>query len=779
MLKSCTSTSCLRVFLFVCVWLIARQLTAQTNQVVYTDSPQNGWEDDFSWATIDDANTSPVHSGTHSISVSSSGFEALYFHHAAQTGLTFTNLTFWINGGSTGGQLISVVVTSNGIAQIAIDLAPLPVNNWQQESISFTSFGAANMTAFDGFWMQVETGGPAPTFYVDDITVNGVTNQPPPPLVFVTGPPMAITVDAAANQHPISPRIYGVAFGSTSDLLQLNAPLNRQGGNTTTRYNWQLNADNHAADYYFASLAENSSTAGELGDTFISQSRAGGAQPSLTIPMIDFVAKLAANRARTWSYSIAKYGAQQKNDSVDGWPDMGNGILPNGTPITSNDPNDANVTNSVALEQGWVNHIIGTWGRATNGGLRYYHLDNEPGIWHSTHQDVHPVGVTMDELVNKMTNYATMIKAADPGALVLGPEEWSFYGAIYSGYDSQYSGSHPSTYPDRTAHANLDVYPYVLGQIARASANAGVRLLDVLTIHNYPQGDEFTTNSDIPTTLLRNRSTRQLWDTNYVDASWLAGNPLTSIVAIIPRLHQWVATNYPGTLTGITEYNWGAETSINGATAQADILGIFGRESLDLAERWTIPPSGSLVYNTFKMYRNYDGNKSTFGDTSVAAGGPNADLLSTFAALRFADGALTVMAINKQPYTNAPVTITLTNFAAAGTAQVWQLASNNVITRLSDITFTGNSFSNTLPAQTITLFVVAQNPMPALHVAPMNGNLFNFMLNGRNSSSYVILTSTNLMNWTRLQTNTLTTPAVELSMPTTNTSRFFRAQSLP
>ena len=58
---------------------------------------------------------------------------------------------------------------------------------------------------------------------------------------------------------------------------------------------------------------------------------------------------------------------------------------------------------------------------------------------------------------------------------------------------------------------------------------------------------------------------------------------------LIPRMKNWVATYYPGTKIGITEYNWGAEGHINGATAQADILGIFGREGLDLATRWTTP----------------------------------------------------------------------------------------------------------------------------------------------------------------------------------------------
>jgi hypothetical protein len=43
---------------------------------------------------------------------------------------------------------------------------------------------------------------------------------------------------------------------------------------------------------------------------------------------------------------------------------------------------------------------------------------------------------------------------------------------------------------------------------------------------------------------------------------------------LIPRLKSWVNTYYPNTKTAITEYNWGAEGHINGATTQADVLGI-------------------------------------------------------------------------------------------------------------------------------------------------------------------------------------------------------------
>ena len=73
-------------------------------------------------------------------------------------------------------------------------------------------------------------------------------------------PPVTITVDANLNRHPINPNIYGVAHATTAELNDLNSPLNRNGGNNTTRYNWQLNADNRGNDWYFESIGDGSAT---------------------------------------------------------------------------------------------------------------------------------------------------------------------------------------------------------------------------------------------------------------------------------------------------------------------------------------------------------------------------------------------------------------------------------------------------------------------------------------------------------------------------------------
>src|SRR5262249_23141825 len=128
--------------------------------------------------------------------------------------------------------------------------------------------------------------------------------------------PAAVTIgiDASANRHPIDPRIYGVAYATPEQLQELNAPLNRYGGHKASRDNWQLNADNRGQDWYFESIAEPSAAPGERGDRIVTDSRAGGAQPMLTIPTIGWVAKVAPDRGKLSSFSIRKYGAQSGND---------------------------------------------------------------------------------------------------------------------------------------------------------------------------------------------------------------------------------------------------------------------------------------------------------------------------------------------------------------------------------------------------------------------------------------------------------------------------------
>lgn len=589
-------------------------------------------------------------------------------------------------------------------------------------------------------------------------------------LIAATNAPITVQVDAAANRHAISPLIYGVAFASSNQLKDLNVPVNRSGGNATTRYNWATNASNRASDWYFESLPESGSGPGAVDDQFISDSKNGGAQPMITIPIIGWVAKLGPNSQRLCSYSIAKYGLQTGND-WQYFPDAGTGIITNtSTDITNNDPTDANMTADTNFQSGWLAHLTNLWGTASGGGVHYYIMDNEWSIWQQTHRDVQPIGATMDEVLGKFCDYATLVKGVDSNALVAGPEEWGWSGYLYSGYDQQYGSVHGwSSLPDRAAHGNEDYMPWLLGQISQRSRSAGERLLDYFTLHFYPQGGE-ALNEDVSTAtaLKRNRSTRALWDTNYVDESWI-----NTIVKLIPRMKDWVATNYPGTKIGITEYNWGADDYPNGATAQADVLGIFGREGLDLATRWTTPTTGNPAYNAFKIYRNYDGSNSVFGDVSVSVTATNADTLSAFGAVRSSDGKLTLMIINKDLLNATPMNVNLTNLLSAGPVQAWQLAASNPIVRLPDSTFTNGILTQTLPAQSVTLFVLPAEAPPVLRLGTNSPGQMALWLDGLPGRTYALQSSSNLFNWSVVGSNTFSSNSFPFVVPTTNASQVF------
>src|SRR5262249_10340455 len=149
------------------------------------------------------------------------------------------------------------------------------------------------------------------------------------------------------------------------------------------------------ADWYFESIPSGPAVPGGAADDHVANSKNAGAQAMLTVPMIGWMPKLTAGRSYTASYAISKYGAQTDYDkSYVAWNDFGNGIGTNSTThatwlITTNDPTDANFLTNSLFQQEWIKHLTNAWGLSTNGGVRYYCMDNEHTLWNSTHRDVH------------------------------------------------------------------------------------------------------------------------------------------------------------------------------------------------------------------------------------------------------------------------------------------------------------------------------------------------------------------------------------------------------
>ncbi|MFC4530548.1 glycoside hydrolase family 44 protein [Sphaerisporangium dianthi] len=525
----------------------------------------------------------------------------------------------------------------------------------------------------------------------------------------------ALTVDLSAPTHPISPHVYGMNFTEEALAKELRLPVRRWGGNATTRYNFRLDTTNRAADWFFENIAGDNADPdalpdGSETDRFVDQDKRTGTDSVITLPLIGWAPK---ERAKACGFSVAKYGPQQ---STDQWaPDCGNGVKPDGTNVTGNDPHDTSVEIGAEYVTDWMAHLRGRYGDAAHGGVRFYNLDNEPDIWHSTHRDVHPAGASYDEMRDKTYEIAGAVKAADPKAQTLGPVGWGWSSITLSGSDQQRCAIEGcwSNPPDQAAHGGVPFGEWYLQQMRAYEQAHGVRILDYYDNHWYPQAGVFGDDpGDAAKQALRLRQTRTLWDRAYTDESWI-GQP----VYLIPRMKEMVAKNYPGTKVAVTEYSFGALGSLNGALAQADVLGILGREGADLATLWSPPSSADPGAYAFRMYLNHDGKGGRFGDTSVLSTSADQSRLAVYGAKRSADGALTLMVVNK---TGSDLTspVTVNGGAPGATAQVYQYSGADLtaITRPADLplsTRAGSATaSTTFPANSITALVVADTVPP-------------------------------------------------------------------
>ena len=234
--------SLLLILTSLLVWLGESSIAqAQSDQTVYTDALVNGWQN-WSWATVNLSNTTPVQSGADSISVSAGPYQALYLHQAPFDSTSYAALVFWINGGPTGGQLLQVQATLNGAAQTVVTLPALAANTWTQVSLPLSSLGVQNQPDLDGFWIQDRSGTTQPTFFVDTISI---TAQPPPSVVNVT-------VNAAQPVRLVDPRHFAVNTAvwdsdfDTANTINLLTSMGTQalrfpGGSLSDDYHWATN----------------------------------------------------------------------------------------------------------------------------------------------------------------------------------------------------------------------------------------------------------------------------------------------------------------------------------------------------------------------------------------------------------------------------------------------------------------------------------------------------------------------------------------------------------
>jgi len=484
----------------------------------------------------------------------------------------------------------------------------------------------------------------------------GTPSQPPSADTFAPAvKTVHIAIDALSNRHAISPYVYGVAYpNSAADITDSGTTEVRWGGNATTRYNWTAGTTNTAADWYFADFGYS-----EIGDSdsakFVTDVKAAGSNPLMTLGMLPWVAKNVSDGS-AYSFSVAKYGSQCYVNPYNS--DDGVGIKPDcSTPVTGNDPNDANFAfrdspqkgdppNTVYRNQ-WVAGLATAYGSAPH----FYDMDNEMDIWGGTHRDVHPKPTAYNEMRDTFITEARAVKSWDPAAIRLGPVSccWWFY----------WNGANNN---DKAAHAGNDLLPWWLNEVYWLDQIAGTRSVDVFDIHAYPDTPDTSSWSLAQKQALALRIFRDYWDPTYVSESgsinqnWATFiQPNKTIPFRIPRMRAIANMTYPGTPLAFTEWNAAVagESDFSSALGDAEAYGVLGRERIYLASRWTAPVNTNPNYQALKLYRNYDGQHHTFAATSIsAAHDADANLFSTFAAIDPSGTTMTIMVLNKAPSGN-------------------------------------------------------------------------------------------------------------------------------
>ena len=252
----------------------------QPSLPVYEDALGAGWNN-WSWATVNLAATSPARRGTNAIAVTAGSYQAAYFNCATLDATGFTAIAFWIHGGSSGGQSLQLSALRSAGAQAAVNLAAPVAGAWTRVVVPLSDLGVAGVPDFTGFWIQNRTGSTLPVFYLDDLTLVGEADAPAwnaPATATVTLGGLSAIYDGAAKAATASTSPAGLAVtltydggpsapsavGSYAVVATVNTASNQGSATGTLVIRTSLAA--FRAQYFTAAELADSATSGPLAD---------------------------------------------------------------------------------------------------------------------------------------------------------------------------------------------------------------------------------------------------------------------------------------------------------------------------------------------------------------------------------------------------------------------------------------------------------------------------------------------------------------------------------
>lgn len=533
-----------------------------------------------------------------------------------------------------------------------------------------------------------------------------------------------VTVNATAGKRAVSPYLYGrnQTFDKPAQFYK-DAGLRfsrMNGGNNATGYNWRKKITVHP-DWYnnvygndWNAQAQNIST------------NYPGMQGMFAFQLLGRVASSTNNNFNDWGFNQSQY-----------WPGVGQNLAGGGVPNTQNPSGKALVEGDIDLfTQPWpadssvaiLDHWFGSPGLGLNKNqFIYWSMDNEVDIWDGTHDYAMPTLISASAFVDRYIELAKKAKIIYPGIKLCGPvttSEWQWY-----------KWGNESITLNGRYYCWLEYFIKRLGDEYKAT---GIKLVDVLDIHNYPY---FTNDAEAL------QLHRMYYDTNY---DYPGANGLRTINGgwdisltkeyIFKRIDDWLNVHFGanhGITAGLSEWSPGPNEPNLASVIYASHLGTFANNGVELFSPWTWFTG---MWETLHLFSRY---AQKFSVSSVSS---NENTVSAYATVNEATDSMTVIIVNRDMNASRTVTVNLNGFIPEkGKSPTWQLSSlpanetfishsNNALKKDS-LPILSNSFTITVPSLSTTAVLlkaavpVAVPPTPAIgelkiYPNPANDKLF-------------------------------------------------------
>jgi len=508
---------------------------------------------------------------------------------------------------------------------------------------------------------------------------------------------VSISIDATKNKRPVSPNIYGrnESFDKP-DQFYKDAGLRFVrigGGNNMSAYNWRQKLAVHP-DWF-------NNVYGQDWDVYAKKinNNFSNIQSMFAFQLLGRAASNSDYNFPDWSYMQAHPGWLGNSQNLAGGgtpnPDASGKALVDGDITLFSKPWPAD--SSVAI----LNHWFGPNGLGLNKNkFLYWSMDNEVDVWNGTHDWAMPTLISASAFMDRYIELAKKAKAISADLKLCGPvttSEWQWY-----------KWSNENIMIDGKYYCWLE---YFIKRCADEEKASGVRVLDVVDLHNYPW---FNNNTEAL------QLHRMYYDTNYdypganglktINGSW--DNSQTKEY-IFKRVNDWLNLHFGadhGITTALSEWSPGPNEPNLASVIYASHLGTFASNGVEFFTPWNWFTGMWETLHLFKNAKAYSVSSTSSLENTVSA----------YTTINAQLDSMTVIVVNRDMSTSHSVTINVTGFSVSNgshtTLQLSGLPSEETETFKSEsdnalkkgtVTFQSNSVVISVPPLSTTAILLS------------------------------------------------------------------------